>query len=111
MLAGYLHRKIATIKPPYKAIERIGNRLGLQLTLFCHNVEPDYIFRVVEPHLSREAAEQYDQQIDQSVALIAGLEPDHIGLRELRSLPVSQGGLGIYAHRARLEPCTYICIC
>jgi hypothetical protein len=102
-VTGYLQRKIANIKPPYKAIERIGNRLGLQLTLFCHNVEPDYLFRVVEPHLSRDAADTHDKQIDQSVALIAGLEPDYVGLRELRGLPVSQGGLGIYTHRARLE--------
>jgi hypothetical protein len=102
-ITGYLHRKIATIKPPYKALERIGNRLGMQLTMFCHNVEPDYIFRVVEPHLSRAAADQHDQQIDRSIALIAGLEPEFIGLRALRSLPLSQGGLGVYAHRARLE--------
>jgi hypothetical protein len=75
----------------------------MQLTVFCHNVEPDYIFRVVEPHLSRLAADQHDRQIDRAIALIAGLEPDYIGLSELRSLPVSQGGLGIYAHSARLE--------
>jgi hypothetical protein len=102
-ITGYLHRKIATKRPPYRALERIGNRLGLQLTLFCHNVEPDYILRVIEPHLSRDAAEQHDKHIDQSVTLIAGVERDYPGLRELRGLPVSQGGLGIYSHRARLE--------
>jgi hypothetical protein len=102
-VTGYLGRKIAELKPPYKAIERIGNRLGLQLTQYCHNVEPDYMFRVVEPHLSREAADQHDQQIDQAIALVAGLDPGHVGLRELRGLPVSQGGLGIYTHGARLE--------
>ena len=102
-ITSYLQRKISDIRPPYKAIERIGNRLGLQLTLFCHNVEPDYMFRVVEPHLSRTAAEQHDHQIDKSVALVAGIEADYPGLRDIRSLPVSQGGLGIYEHRARLE--------
>jgi hypothetical protein len=28
-ITGYLHRKLATITPPYKALERIGNRLGM----------------------------------------------------------------------------------
>ena len=44
-VTSYVSSKIASIKPPYKAIERISNRLGMQLTLFCHNVEPDYIFQ------------------------------------------------------------------
>jgi hypothetical protein len=70
---------------------------------FCHNTAPDYAFGALEPRHSVTASAAFDQSIDVSLGKIAQLRPDNRFLRELRSLPMAQGGLGIYAYQARTE--------
>ena len=102
-ISGFLNRRVAATIPPYQALDKVSKRLAMLLTTLCHNTVLDYAFRVVEPHLSREAAMTFDKQIRKSVAAIA--EVDEMGetFNTLLRLPVKLGGLGVSDHCTRLE--------
>ena len=102
-IAGFLDRRVAANIPPYQALGKVSKRLAMLLTTMCHNTVLDYAFRVVEPHLSRDAATVFDEQIRKSVAGIAEVDERGETFNTLLRLPVKLGGLGVSDHRTRLE--------
>ena len=100
---GFLRDKIAQSDRPTRALKRIGKRLATQLTIMCHNTEPAYMLRVIEPRLSMPFAQQHDTWISQAMRAIAEVDDPGPYFEPLLRLPMAMGGAGVYDYRIRLE--------
>ena len=79
---------------PLTVLDMIHPQIAFMLITSCINARPQYLSRVTEPHLFWNAAELFDQAIDNGIGLIINSTPD-ANSKIIRSLPQRFSGLGI----------------
>jgi hypothetical protein len=70
-----IQQKMARMAAPLTVLDMIHPQIAFVLMTSCINAQPQYLSRVTEPHLFWNAAELFDQAIDNGIGLIMNSTP------------------------------------